>query len=285
VDAASAGAVAVQRVQLSIARLGRRITAAATSAGAAGVTENHDVQVLLTLLLEGPCNPSRLSSVAGVTSGGMTALLDRLSRRGLVRRRCDPSADGRTLQVIATEKGRRAAVVLATATSDVLDARPPEVDDLLRLLHLRSARAPARLDVEAAASLMLELAARSEQHTAEVQAAAAAARLRGLEVLPGRRAYSVCCLIDLYGPQSPGAISDHVERSAATATRLVQALEGVGLVRRVPADPPRRGRAYDVELTAAGRRMARVIDRPTPALRALGRAVAAAAPRAPTART
>jgi len=53
---------------------------------------------------------------------------------------------------------------------------------------------------------------------------------------------------------------------------------GAGLLARIPAGPPRRGRAYDLDLTAQGRRLARVLDGPTPELLALGRALAAALP-------
>ena len=278
-EGAPRGVVAVQRAQMAVAQLGRRITAAASAAGAAGATENHDVQVLLTLQLEGPVHPGRLSEVSGLTTGGMTALLDRLEAAGLLRRERDPAAeDRRTLDVVLTPEGARAARVLAEATRDVIAARPPEVVDLLAALGTRRPATAAQPGPDGAARLMLELAARTVEHTAEVRAAADAAGVGGLEVLPGRRAYGVCCLIDLYGPQSPGAIAAHVERSAATATRLVQAIEAAGLIRRIPADPPRRGRAYDVELTAQGRRLARLIDGPTPALRALGRAIAAALP-------
>lgn len=275
------GVVAVQRAQMALAQLGRRITAAAAATGAAGVTENTDVQVLLTLDLEGDSQPGRLTAVTGITTGGMTALLDRLERARLLRRRRDPAAeDRRTLDVVLTPAGSRAARALAGATRDVIAARPPEVVDLLAALGVRRPSSAAPPAPDGAARLMLELAERTVEHTGEVHRAAAAAGLTGYDVLPGRRAYGVCCLIDLYGPQSPGAIAAHVERSAATATRLVQSLEAVGLIRRIPADPPRRGRAYDVELTAAGRRLARIVDGPTPALLALGRAIAAALPTA-----
>lgn len=273
------GARAIQRVQMDLARLGTRITALATAAGAAGVTENHDVQVLLTLLRDGSARPGTLCDVTRITTGGMTALLDRLERAGLLHRRPDPGAgDRRVLTVTPTTAGRRAARVLAAATRDALAARPPEALDLIAALRVRAPRPDGPIDLARAAEVMLELADRSEAHTREVLAAAAAARVRGVDALPGRRAYSVCCLIDLYGPRSPGAIADHVGRSAATATRLVQTLEAAGLIRRIMADPPRRGKAYDVDLTAAGRRAARLIDAPTSALRDLGRAVASALP-------
>lgn len=275
----SEGVRAVQRAQMALARLGARITAEASAAGAAGVTENHDVQVLLTLLLEGPTRPGRLAEVTRITTGGMTALLDRLEGVRLLRREAGHEGDDRrTLLVALTPAGIRAAHALAGATRDALAGRPPEAIDLLAALRTRSTRPDGPLDVERAARIMLDLADRSEAHTREVLVAAVEAGIRGLDALPGRRTYSVCCLIDLFGAQSPGAIAAHVARSPATATRLVQTLEAVGLVRRVPADPPRRGKAYDVDLTAAGRRAARLVDRPTPALRDLGRTVAAAMP-------
>ena len=90
VQSAPRGVVTVQRAQMALAQLGRRITASAVAAGAAGVTENNDVEVLLTLLLKGSTHPGRLTEVTRITTGGMTALLDRLGRAGLLRRSRDP---------------------------------------------------------------------------------------------------------------------------------------------------------------------------------------------------
>lgn len=55
----------------------------------------------LNLLEDGPIPPKRIASGLGLTSGGVTALIDRLERRGLVKRDRDPS-DRRGVLVAAT---------------------------------------------------------------------------------------------------------------------------------------------------------------------------------------
>lgn len=42
------------------------------------------------LLQEGPCNPSRLAELTGMSSAATTQVLDRLERAGIVRRERDP---------------------------------------------------------------------------------------------------------------------------------------------------------------------------------------------------
>lgn len=271
-----AGVLAVQRSDESLALLGHRVTEAAVAAGASGFTENHDVQVLLRLLLEGSARPGALSAVTGMTSGGMTPLLDRLERSGLLRRGRDlDGEDRRGVTVTPTPQGLRVAELLAAAMRDVLAEGAPEVDDLLDALAIRRRPSAVPLDLAGAARLMLRLAKLSEQHNREVAAAAAAARIRGLDLLPGRRVHSVCCLIDRMGPRSPGDLATRIGRSRTSISILVARLEQAGLVRRVPADPPRRGPAFDVDLTSAGRRLARIVPAPTPALRAIGEELAA----------
>ena len=271
-----AGVLAVHRADEALAGIGHRVTEAALAAGATGFTENHDVQVLLTLLLEGSARPGALTAVTGMTSGGMTPLLDRLARAGLLQRGRDlDGEDRRGVTVVPTSEGLRVAELLAGAMRDVLTAGSPEVDELLDALGMRRRTAPVPPDLAGAARLMLRLAELSEQHNREVAAAAAAARIRGLDLLPGRRVHSVCCLIDRMGPRSPGDLATRIGRSRTSISILVARLEAVGLVRRVPADPPRRGPAFDVDLTSAGRRLARIVPAPTPALRAIGEELAA----------
>jgi DNA-binding MarR family transcriptional regulator len=53
-------------------------------------------------------NPSDLAQSSLITSGAMTARLDRLARGGLIRRAPDPS-DRRAVRVHLTERGERLA--------------------------------------------------------------------------------------------------------------------------------------------------------------------------------
>lgn len=55
----------------------------------------------LTMLTEGPLTPRALAAGLGLTSGSVTALIDRLAARGLVTRAPDP-ADRRGVLVAAT---------------------------------------------------------------------------------------------------------------------------------------------------------------------------------------
>jgi MarR family 2-MHQ and catechol resistance regulon transcriptional repressor len=65
-----------------------------------------DFGVLEALLHKGPLPVSALGEKVLLTSGSMTASVDRLQRRGLVKRRDDP-ADRRVRIVYLTARGRR----------------------------------------------------------------------------------------------------------------------------------------------------------------------------------
>ncbi|HVM63354.1 MAG TPA: MarR family transcriptional regulator [Acidimicrobiales bacterium] len=65
-----------------------------------------DYSVLRMLELEGDLSPSRLADLVVRSSGGMTQILDRLERAGLVARRPDPS-DRRKVMVGLTPQGLR----------------------------------------------------------------------------------------------------------------------------------------------------------------------------------
>lgn len=69
------------------------------AADSLGVSRN-DLRCL-NLLEHGPVAPSRIASALGLTSGSVTALVDRLEARGLVARARDP-ADRRGVLVSAT---------------------------------------------------------------------------------------------------------------------------------------------------------------------------------------
>ncbi len=65
-----------------------------------------DYSVLRMLELEGDLSPTRLADLVVRSSGGMTQILDRLERGGLVARRPDPS-DRRKVMVGLTPQGLR----------------------------------------------------------------------------------------------------------------------------------------------------------------------------------
>jgi MarR family 2-MHQ and catechol resistance regulon transcriptional repressor len=67
-----------------------------------------DFSVLRVIELGGPMSPSDLAELTLRSTGGMTQILDRLERDGLVRRTADPT-DRRRVVVRLTPKGRRLA--------------------------------------------------------------------------------------------------------------------------------------------------------------------------------
>jgi DNA-binding MarR family transcriptional regulator len=69
-----------------------------------GVSANEEL--VLLFLSQGVSAPTRLSEVVGMTTAGMTHLLDRLEAEGLVRRERH-ATDGRRVLVTLTKRGFR----------------------------------------------------------------------------------------------------------------------------------------------------------------------------------
>ncbi|MEM6585307.1 MAG: MarR family transcriptional regulator [Pseudomonadota bacterium] len=86
------------------------------------VSESQDLgrsdwRCLQALVNKGPLSPSVLQKRLGLTSGSVTALLDRLERRGLIERHRDP-ADRRGLRIVPTQAAGR----MVEAASDPLES-------------------------------------------------------------------------------------------------------------------------------------------------------------------
>lgn len=99
--------------------------------------DTGDFDVLSTLLRSGPpyrLRPTELFRWLMITSGGLTARLARLEKRGLVERIADPS-DGRSMLVGLSAEGlgkARAAVVEDMQTeADLLDGLSQDEQDAL----------------------------------------------------------------------------------------------------------------------------------------------------------
>lgn len=75
-----------------------------------------DWRCLHHLVTRGPLSPSALQRALGLTSGSVTALLDRLEKRALIERRAHPS-DRRALRIVALPE----AQALVHEASDPLD--------------------------------------------------------------------------------------------------------------------------------------------------------------------
>ena len=97
-----------------------------------------DLQVLNLLDLKGPMTPKALASLTGLTTGGVTVVLDRLERQKLIARRKHPT-DRRSLLVEIPEEGMARLIAFYEssqhATEAVLDTfTDEELDAATRLL-------------------------------------------------------------------------------------------------------------------------------------------------------
>ena len=93
---------------LKLAEFGQVVSAAlAEVAQQEGLVSNTHLVVLCRLELHGPQRPSDIMEVTGLTSGGVTKLIDRLEAAGWVERLDDPvPGDGRGVMVELAHAGR-----------------------------------------------------------------------------------------------------------------------------------------------------------------------------------
>jgi len=100
-------------------------------AGAEHLADNPPVAVLARLWLDGPLRPRELAGMIGVTSAGVTKLIDRLEARGLAVRRSDVPDDGRGVFVDLTEQGRRTTGAMLEVLGPVLSDLAEDLQTLL----------------------------------------------------------------------------------------------------------------------------------------------------------
>ena len=93
-------------------------TGAAIAARAEDPTlaQNAPIAVITELALRGPRRPSQLATFTGLTSGGVTKMVDRLEESGLVARTVgEVPRDRRAVTVRLTDKGEQLARAVADA--------------------------------------------------------------------------------------------------------------------------------------------------------------------------
>ncbi len=74
-----------------------------------------DFEALDLLFFRGVSTPSELAKYTGLSSGSVTAMIDRLEKSGLVERRPNPNDRRGTLIVIVQEAAEKAAPLFASA--------------------------------------------------------------------------------------------------------------------------------------------------------------------------
>jgi MarR family 2-MHQ and catechol resistance regulon transcriptional repressor len=133
------------KAEKAVARLDRE-SIAGTGLGVS------DFAVMEALLHKGPLPIGRIGEKVLLTSGSMTAAVDRLARNGFVRRAKTPG-DARCREVVLTRKGRRVIAAAFARHANHLEEMaavltPEERDELVRLLKKIGTHA-ARLNPKA----------------------------------------------------------------------------------------------------------------------------------------
>jgi DNA-binding MarR family transcriptional regulator len=120
-----------QRLLLILSRLGAAVSAALHSRVDAAFASNGEVLVITSLDLLGPQRRSDILALTGMTSGGVTRVLDRLEEHGLmVREFGHVEGDRRGTRLLLTPEGRRIAAELATGLASRLDAVRDAIEEL-----------------------------------------------------------------------------------------------------------------------------------------------------------
>lgn len=125
-----------QTAVLLMARLTIELTAAAAEAVRDGdLIADLPVILLFSLDTDGPMRPSTIQEMTGLSSGGVTKLVERLEQRGLVSRRTGAvDGDRRGVLVELTRRGRNTVRSMADAMAATLQSSRPTVEQLARSL-------------------------------------------------------------------------------------------------------------------------------------------------------
>jgi DNA-binding MarR family transcriptional regulator len=121
---------AASELLLLMADFGQAVSQAMTVvAGTPELVGNTPILVLSSLDLHGPQRPSALQALTGLSSGGVSKLLDGMEAHGVVRRdRRTVDGDRRAVLVSLTTRGNE----LLRALTNELEARLPEAETLVR---------------------------------------------------------------------------------------------------------------------------------------------------------
>lgn len=122
-----------ERLLLQFAELGvllreALLKAVEASGGDPELVSNISLRLLLRLELNGTMRPSEIQELTGLSSGGVTKMLDRLEAGGLIERRYDVPEDGRGVTVYITAEGHR----LVRSSGMSLEAWVPDVQRVVK---------------------------------------------------------------------------------------------------------------------------------------------------------
>jgi DNA-binding HxlR family transcriptional regulator len=126
----------VQSVMMIMSRIGHGVATAIETTAGPELNGNGPIAVLFALDLEGPKRPTELQEITGLTSGGVSKLLDRMEALGLVTREFGAIAeDRRGALVRLTPRGRRTSRKIGNAVGDALAELRVQIKELGRLVE------------------------------------------------------------------------------------------------------------------------------------------------------
>lgn len=121
----------VQHLLLLMGCFSASMSSAITQAVGPELSNSATITTLFLLDLEGPRRPGALQEMTGLSSGGVSKLVDRLEAQGLVRRVFGPvDGDRRAVLVQLTPKGRR----LSRRIAQIAGKRADEQSQLLKTI-------------------------------------------------------------------------------------------------------------------------------------------------------
>ncbi len=230
------------------ADLGRAVTGMmAAELGDVELAGNSSVGALCALELRGPLQPRDLQRLTGLSSGGVTKLLDRLEASRLVEREYDAvPGDRRAVLVRVTPEGHRAARRLAAALDDHADALRAllaELRDLFGGAVMTEAPGPSR-------ERSLERVLLVGRLGAEIRAALADT----IVFDPGTAHLELQAICELRaeGPLRPRELRERLGLSTGGMTKLTDRLVARRLVERARGPVGGDRRATLITLTASG---------------------------------
>lgn len=126
-----------QSVLLKMAQLRLMLTSAADEAVRdADFTSDLSATLLFALDNDGPLRPTVIQELTGLSSGGVTKLVERLEEKGLVTRKTGAiEGDRRGVLVELTRRGRNSVRSMSDAMAAALRQAGPEAAELARILQ------------------------------------------------------------------------------------------------------------------------------------------------------
>jgi DNA-binding MarR family transcriptional regulator len=215
---------------------------------------NAAITVLTTLALDGPQRPSQLLPRTGLTSAGLSHLIDRLTDAGMVTRSEGGLVhDQRAVVVELTAAGRRREAAIVKSIFEGVRSARPAVKELVVTLEAAGAR-PSKTPP----GPPVERRAASRATRAMTQVGIALVRALQLpepyNQSTDQTAALTLAIVTDAGPCRPGYLADVLSITTGGVTRLLDRLESNGFIDRSFGMVPGDRRSVLVTITPAGTR-------------------------------